>query len=292
MVWLPQSPELSADAASPRRWGTVSFAPVWGVLGMSDLSLRSAPAWQYLQGALARLYSQLGFRVHPPTPLKGGFLALCFPSQLCRKCALHSKTELKWITVGLWVLAACAGRSTRSKGSQQTLRLSHPVRVARKPAKNDFSRFGSPARTRLGRRVLKGLEGPLKGSRNWRGQDCELRGLECSRDCLKADDKAGRRGLVAKPLRAPTLPSRFVGQLGKTPVDVARLTPLSVNRGVFFVGRFAVEKRPTGSFHRAHGAEVTRLSTWRLPRTTRRWRGWSRVRTSRRRTTVARASGG
>ena len=32
-------------------------------------------------------YSQLGFRVHPPT------LALCFPSQLCRKCAFHSKTS-------------------------------------------------------------------------------------------------------------------------------------------------------------------------------------------------------
>ena len=46
-------------------------------------------------------YSQLGFRVHPPTPLKRGFLALCFPLQLCRKCAFHSKTELKWITVGL-----------------------------------------------------------------------------------------------------------------------------------------------------------------------------------------------
>ena len=80
-------------------------------------------------------YSQLGFRAHPPTPLKGGFLALCFPSQLCRKCACHSKTELRWITVGLWVFAACAGRSTRSKGSQQTLRLSHPVRVARKQSK-------------------------------------------------------------------------------------------------------------------------------------------------------------
>ena len=26
-------------------------------------------------------YSQLGFRVHPPNPLKGGFLALCFLSQ-------------------------------------------------------------------------------------------------------------------------------------------------------------------------------------------------------------------
>ena len=75
----------------------------------------------------------LGFT--PQTPLKGGFLALCFPSQLCRKCVFHSKTELKWITVGLWVLAACGGRLTRSKGSQQTQRLSHPVRVARKHSK-------------------------------------------------------------------------------------------------------------------------------------------------------------
>ena len=78
-----------------------------------------------------QLFSIRVYRVHPPTPLKRGFLALCFPSRLCRK--------RKWITVGLWVLAACAGRSTRSKGSQQTLRLSHPVRVARKQAKNDFS---------------------------------------------------------------------------------------------------------------------------------------------------------
>ena len=37
----------------------------------------------------------------------------------------------------MWVLAACAGCSTRSKGSQQALRLSHPVRVAR-----NFSRKG------------------------------------------------------------------------------------------------------------------------------------------------------
>ena len=62
-----------------------------------------------------QLFSIIGFRVHPPTPLKGGFLALCFPSQPCRNCAFRSKTELKWITVGLWVLAACAGRSTKSK---------------------------------------------------------------------------------------------------------------------------------------------------------------------------------
>ena len=56
---------------------------------------------------------------------------------------VHSKTELRWNTVGLWVLAACASRSTRSKGSQQTLRLSHPVRVARKQSKaGRFSRRG------------------------------------------------------------------------------------------------------------------------------------------------------
>ena len=52
---------------------------------------RGAPTFRALASACN--YSQLGFRVHPPT-LKGGFLAFCFPSQLCRKCAFHSKTEL------------------------------------------------------------------------------------------------------------------------------------------------------------------------------------------------------
>ena len=52
-------------------------------------------------------YSQLGFRAHPPNPPQGGFLALCLPSP-----------ELRWITVGLWAFF-CAGRSTRSKASQQ-----------------------------------------------------------------------------------------------------------------------------------------------------------------------------
>ena len=44
-------------------------------------------------------------------------------------CVSQHKTELRWITVGLWVLAACAGRSTRSKGSQQTLRTLSKTRV-------------------------------------------------------------------------------------------------------------------------------------------------------------------
>ena len=43
------------------------------------------------------LIARLRQHVVPPQPpqlfLKGGFLALCFPSQLCRKCAFHSKTE-------------------------------------------------------------------------------------------------------------------------------------------------------------------------------------------------------
>ena len=60
-------------------------------------------------------------------------------------------SQQKWIIVGLWVLAACAGRSTRSKGSRQTLRLSHPVRVARKPAKTDFSGFRAGDRAGLPR---------------------------------------------------------------------------------------------------------------------------------------------
>ena len=56
-----------------------------------------------------------------------------------------------WITVELWVLAACAVRSTRSKGSQQTLRLSHPVRVARKQRKaGRLSRKGGRGQGRAG----------------------------------------------------------------------------------------------------------------------------------------------
>ena len=103
----------------------------------------------------------------PPNPPQGGFLALCFPSQLCRKCAFHSKTELKWIIVGLWVLAACAGRSTRSKGSQRTLRLSHPVRVARKPAKNDFSGFRAGDRAGWRGRPLEPAQKPGSAARGW-----------------------------------------------------------------------------------------------------------------------------
>ena len=79
-------------------------------------------------------YSQLGVRVHPPQPpLKESFLALCFPSQFdTYTTAFESEPQLSWIGVGLCVLAACAGRSTKSKGFQQTTRPSHPVRVARR----------------------------------------------------------------------------------------------------------------------------------------------------------------
>ena len=76
-----------------------------------------------------------------------------------------AKTERKRTIVGLWVLAACAGRSTRSKGSQQTLRLSHPVRVARKPAKNDFSGFRAGDRAGWPRTCPEGAgAGNLAGS--------------------------------------------------------------------------------------------------------------------------------
>ena len=47
------------------------------------------------------LNSGLGFT--PQTPLKGSFLALCLSSQLCVRCAFHSKPQLGWISVGLWV---------------------------------------------------------------------------------------------------------------------------------------------------------------------------------------------
>ena len=55
-------------------------------------------------------YSQLGFGVHPPTPLNEGFLALCFPLAALQK--MCGQNELRWITE---VLAACAGRSTKSR---------------------------------------------------------------------------------------------------------------------------------------------------------------------------------
>ena len=69
--------------------------------------------------------SQSGFGVHPPNPFKWGFLALCFPSQFD---TFHSKPQLRWIVVVLWVLAA---RATRRKRFQQATHPSHPVRVAR-----------------------------------------------------------------------------------------------------------------------------------------------------------------
>ena len=104
-------------------------------------------------------YSQLGFRVHPPTPLKGAFLLSASRRSFAENVRFTVKRS--WIIVGLWVLAACAGRSTRSKGSQQTLRLSHPVRVARKPAKNDFSETGQ---------VGLGPAQKVRGLGTWRGR--------------------------------------------------------------------------------------------------------------------------
>ena len=71
--------------------------------------------------------SGLGFT--PSGAPDGGFLALCFLSRL-RHINDH-KPQLRWIGVGLWVLTASAGCSTRSKGSQQTPCPSRPVRVAR-----------------------------------------------------------------------------------------------------------------------------------------------------------------
>ena len=60
-------------------------------------------------------YSQLGFRAHPPNPLQGGLSCSLLPFAALQKMCVSQQPELRWITVGLWVLAACAGRSTRSK---------------------------------------------------------------------------------------------------------------------------------------------------------------------------------
>ena len=76
---------------------------------------------------------------------------------------VSQQSELRWILVGLWVLVACAGRSTRIKGSQQTIGLSHPVRVAREQGKQgDFSRF------RAGREQLFWKFAGFR--ENWRGR--------------------------------------------------------------------------------------------------------------------------
>ena len=63
----------------------------------------------------------------------------------------QSQPQLRWISVGLQVLAACAGRSTRRKGFQQTLRPSHPVRAARKNLEGGEAGFGNgkPSLARL-----------------------------------------------------------------------------------------------------------------------------------------------
>ena len=78
-------------------------------------------------------YSQLGcrrFRVHPPNPPQVGHSCSLLPFEVLHNVtAFPSKARLKWIGVGLWSLAACAGRSTRSKGLQQTIRPSLPGRV-------------------------------------------------------------------------------------------------------------------------------------------------------------------
>ena len=78
------------------------------------------------------------------------------------------KTELKWIIVGLWLLAACAGRSTRNKGSQQTPRLSHPVRVARKHSKS--SRAEQEGNTARQGRAGQGRAGQGRAGQGRAGQ--------------------------------------------------------------------------------------------------------------------------
>ena len=63
-------------------------------------------------------YSQLGFRVHPQTPLQGGLSCSLLPFAV-RHINSHiaQPSTLRWMGVGLWVLAACAGRSMKSMGS-------------------------------------------------------------------------------------------------------------------------------------------------------------------------------
>ena len=63
---------------------------------------RGAPAYRALAPACSpapttpSILNYTGFRAHPSNP---GFLALCLPSQFCITCAIHSKPQLKWISV-------------------------------------------------------------------------------------------------------------------------------------------------------------------------------------------------
>ena len=57
--------------------------------------------------------------------------ASCRSSTLAEHVSWHT-TELRWIDVGSWVLAACAGHATRSHGFQQTTPPKRPARMARR----------------------------------------------------------------------------------------------------------------------------------------------------------------
>ena len=69
-----------------------------------------------------------GLRLTPQNPFKAGLSCSLLAFAVLMKMSV---SQLRWIGVGLWILAACAGRSTRSKGFQQAVCPSHPVRVAR-----------------------------------------------------------------------------------------------------------------------------------------------------------------
>ena len=74
-----------------------------------------------------QLFSIRVYRAHPPKYPQGWFCCSLLPSQFGLNGEFHSKPQLRWIRVGLWVLAACAGRSSRSTGFQPTTRLGSPV---------------------------------------------------------------------------------------------------------------------------------------------------------------------
>ena len=77
------------------------------------------------------ILKQLGCRVHLQTPPQGGLSCSLLPFAILHNDRVSQQTTAEMDWCRLRVLGACAGRSTKSKGFQQTAHPSHPGRAAR-----------------------------------------------------------------------------------------------------------------------------------------------------------------
>ena len=87
-----------------------------------------------------------GLGLTPRTPLGGELSCSLLPfAVLQTTITCHSKAQLR---LRLWVLAACAGPSTTSKGFEQTSCPSRPVRVAPDVHTSTLKGFDRPCKLR------------------------------------------------------------------------------------------------------------------------------------------------